>query len=85
MPLAGIINHLCECGQILLIVQPEHKDLFKDMIEENEKFSLIVLEGESAPCPKCGKVYRLPAAEELDIERHPFGRWYKKNMPEDTE
>lgn len=63
----------CECGQNLIVCQPEVKVCFESVVSDN--CSLLVLDGSAASCPACGLVYMLPPAETFDLERQaPFAR-----------
>ena len=72
---ARVIHHLCDCGLLILFVQPEYREVFEVEVSKNPNMAVIVLDQETAKCPKCGQVYDLPPAEVLDVDRIKFGQW----------
>lgn len=71
MSFAMVKNITCECGQYLMVGQPEAREMLdKQKALLGDGYSAIILDGSSAVCPKCGKGYHLPPAETFDQERH---------------
>lgn len=70
---AGIFKIVtCDCGHVMIACQPEQREMFGKMADQlGDDYSLVVLEGDRAICPKCCKPYDLPPAETFDVERHP--------------
>ena len=70
MAFAAIKNVACECGLVLIVGQPEVREVLENLVDSlGAGYAVVLLGGSSATCPRCGKLYFLPPAESFDVER----------------
>ncbi|MDD5370750.1 MAG: hypothetical protein PHQ40_16840 [Anaerolineaceae bacterium] len=66
----------CEDGPYLLKALTGARRMIADYIgRSGEELSILVCQGDCARCGGCGRQIVLPAAELLDADRTPFGRY----------
>ncbi len=85
MEQARIAPFVCECGAILVLMQDcEATRALAGLFDDGKgrpgaPVQSVFLGPESTACEACGKVYELPSAELLDLDRSEFGRWIEQN------